>query len=196
MGSASKKSDLTTFFKIPSPHVTHRFPGRLKVQEHLAQQDAPTLFRVPVLYLRDPALHRRLLVVPAEQQLGGVPPLHVLQHPDPVVHGGVRVGRQVVHLLAGVDLERGRALGPVYPAGLVQRDRPLGLPVHVVLALPVRELAVFQHEPPLAPRFQLAAELGQVTDLERKSSRLTQQAMNLKCQLLPVRLNDEFVYVF
>lgn len=105
-----------------------------------------------ILHFGHPALDGRLLVVARQQQLGGVPTLHILQHPDPVVHRGHRVGRQVVDLFAGVDLEGGRTVGFGDAALLVEQDLALRLAVHVVLALPVGEHAVFQHKPAFAPR--------------------------------------------
>lgn len=71
---------------------------------------------MPVLHLRQPSLYRRLVVLLAEQKLRGVPPLHVLQHPYPILHRRDAVGRQVIRLFARSYLERGSSLCPVYPA--------------------------------------------------------------------------------
>lgn len=72
-----------------------------------------------VFHLGHPALHGGLLVVATEQQLGGIPPLHVLEHPDPIVHSGVRVRGEVVDLFARVYLEGGGSLRTIDSTNLI-----------------------------------------------------------------------------
>lgn len=118
-----------------------------------------------VLHLGHPTLHGGLLVVATEQQLGRIATLHILKHANPVVHGGMRVGRQVVDLLPSIDLEGGGTFGATDATGLVQLDLTLRLPLYIVLTLPVVQRAILEDEPTLAPGLQLATQLGQVTHL-------------------------------
>lgn len=94
---------------------THRITGAFKIQEHLADEHAPTLLRVAVLHLRQPALYRRLVVLPTEQEFRRVSPLHILQHPYPILHRGDAVRGQIVSLLTGSYFKRGGTFGPIDP---------------------------------------------------------------------------------
>lgn len=143
-----------------------------------------------ILHLGHPTLNGGLLIVSAQQQLGGVPALHILQHPNPVVHRGIRIGRQIVHLLAGVDFKRGSTLGANYPAQIVEHDLALWfsiwqrqynkckaqsyadnlLPIHVVLTFPVGQTAVLQHKPSLSPCLQFATQFSQMSNLRNAIS--------------------------
>lgn len=118
-----------------------------------------------VLHLGHPTLHGGLLIVATEQQLGRIATLHILKHANPVVHGGMRVGRQVVDLLPSIDLEGGGTFGATDATGLVQLDLTLRLPLYIVLTLPVVQRAILEDEPTLAPGLQLATQLGQVPHL-------------------------------
>lgn len=118
-----------------------------------------------VLHLGHPTLHGGLLIVATEQQLGRIATLHILEHANPVVHGGMRVGRQVVDLLPSIDLEGGGTFGATDATGLVQLDLTLRLPLYIVLTLPVVQRAILEDEPTLAPGLQLATQLGQVAHL-------------------------------
>lgn len=118
-----------------------------------------------VLHLGHPTLHGGLLIVATEQQLGRIATLHILKHANPVVHGGMRVGRQVVDLLSSIDLEGGGTFGATDATGLVQLDLTLRLPLYIVLTLPVVQRAILEDEPTLAPGLQLATQLGQVAHL-------------------------------
>ena len=87
-----------------------------------------------VLHLHQPALHCRLLILLAEEELQSVPLDDVLEDPDPLLHDGLGVGREVVGLpSAGGDLESVAAVRPGDSARLVQDDDALRLPVEVVL---------------------------------------------------------------
>lgn len=133
------------------PLVTYRLGRRLEVEKHLAEQDTPTLLGMSVLHLGHPSLHGGLLIVATEQQLGRIATLHILKHANPVVHGGMRVGRQVVDLLPSIDLEGGGTFGATDATGLVQLDLTLRLPLYIVLTLPVVQRAILEDEPTLAP---------------------------------------------
>lgn len=96
----------------------HRVARALEVKEHLADENAPALLRVAVLHLRQPTLYRRLVVLLAEQKLRRVSPLHILQHPYPVLHRRDAVRGQVIRLLTGGYFECGRAFSSVDPESI------------------------------------------------------------------------------
>ena len=105
-----------------------------EVDEHFPDENTPAFLLVSVLHLDQPALDGGLLVLLAEQELQGVPLDDVLEDPDPLLHDGLGVGREVVGLpSAGGDLESVAAVGSGDSARLVKDDDALGLAVEVVL---------------------------------------------------------------
>ena len=114
--------------------VTNLLVWSSEVDEHFPDENTPALLLVSVLHLDQPALDGGLLVLLAEQELQGVPLDDVLEDPDPLLHDGLGVGREVVGLpSAGGDLESVAAVGSGDSARLVKDDDALGLAVEVVL---------------------------------------------------------------
>ena len=89
-----------------------------------------------VLHLHQPALHCRLLVLLAEEELQSVPLDDVLEDPDPLLHDGLGVGREVVGLPSTRgDLEGVAAVSPGDSAGLVEDDDSLRFSVEIMLKI-------------------------------------------------------------
>lgn len=121
---------------------TYTFAGRFKVQKHFAKQNGPAFFGMSIFHFGYPSLHRWLLIIPTEEQFGGISSLHVLQYANPVVHGRNRICRQIVNLFACVDFKCRRAIGTCYSTLVVQYDLPLRLSVDIILAFPVCECTI------------------------------------------------------
>jgi len=88
---------------------------------------------VSVLDLGQPALDGGFVLLTVQQQFGGVASLHVLQHSDPVFHGGDGVSGQVVGLFARGDLKGCSAIGTGHSTQVIQLDLTLWLPACIAL---------------------------------------------------------------
>ena len=114
--------------------VTNLLVWSSEVDEHFPDEDTPAFLLVSVLHLDQPALHRRLLVLLAEEELQSVPLDDVLEDPDPLLHDGLGVSSEVVGLPAACgDLESVAAVRPGDSARLVKDDDALRLPMEVML---------------------------------------------------------------
>lgn len=111
----------------------YRVGGALEIHEHLADEDAPAAASVSVLDFGQPALDGGFVLLAVQQQFGGVASLHVLQHSDPVLHGGDRVGGQVVGLFAGRDLKSSCSVSTGHTAQVVQLNLALRLSACIAL---------------------------------------------------------------
>jgi hypothetical protein len=119
--------------------IKYRVRRTLEVHEHLADEDAPAATRVSVLDFGQPALDGGFVLLAVQQQFGGVASLHVLQHSDPVFHGGDRVGGQVVRLFACRDLKGRSAVGTGHPTQVVQLNLTLWFPACIALVKQQRQ---------------------------------------------------------
>ena len=116
--------------------VTNLLVWSSEVDEHFPDEDAPTLLLVSVLHLDQPALHGGLLVLLAQQELQSVPLDDVLEDPDPLLHDGLGVRREVVSLPpAGGDLEGVAAVSSGDATRLVEDDDALRLTVEIMLKI-------------------------------------------------------------
>ena len=135
-----------------------------KIDEHFPDQNAPTFLLMSMLHLDQPTLQingnfsitskyncqgnhknnrhsshlgRGLLILLTQKKFQGIPLDHVLQHPDPLLHDGLGVRRQVVGLgarpIAGGNLECVAAVGARYPTTLIEDDHTLWLAMQIML---------------------------------------------------------------
>ena len=89
-----------------------------------------------VLHLHQPALHCRILVLLAEEELQSVPLDDVLEDPHPLLHDRLGVRREIVGLApARGDLEGVAAVSSGDATRLVEDDDALRLTVEIMLKI-------------------------------------------------------------
>lgn len=111
--TASNNDFVCTFIRVYV--YTHRITGTLKVEEHLADEHAPTLLRVAVFHFCQPSLYRWFIILSTEQEFRCISPLHILQHPYPVFHRSDAVRSQVISLLSCGYFECSGSFGSIDP---------------------------------------------------------------------------------